>query len=251
MGAAHEGELTAMRAITISREYGSGGGEVARRLAERLGWKLIDHEVVVEVAKALGVSEAEAEAHDEHAYNAVDRVLYGLSALSFSVGSSTAPVSLRTDSDLYEKARRSVVERATKAGNVVIVGRGSQVLLAGRRDVLHVRTVAPLPRRVDYVVRREGLNPVAARARILAKDRERVRFLQNEHGSDPSDPCLYDLVVNTGDVGVDGTVDLVLLALERKGASLIAPPDEQGPAAGTTPYPSPPGNFTPGTAEEA
>ncbi len=54
--------VSQMRAITISREYGSGGGEIATRLASRLGWQLIDHEVVVQVAHELGVSEAEAEA---------------------------------------------------------------------------------------------------------------------------------------------------------------------------------------------
>jgi len=54
--------ISSMRAITISRQYGSGGGEIAARLATRLGWKLIDHEVVVRVAQELGVTEAEAEA---------------------------------------------------------------------------------------------------------------------------------------------------------------------------------------------
>ncbi len=57
--------ISQMRAVTISRKYGSGGGEIATRLAQRLGWQLIDHEVVVQVAHELGVSEAEAEAHDE------------------------------------------------------------------------------------------------------------------------------------------------------------------------------------------
>ena len=57
--------ISQMRAVTISREYGSGGGEIATRLAQRLGWQLIDHEVVVQVAHELGVSEAEVEAHDE------------------------------------------------------------------------------------------------------------------------------------------------------------------------------------------
>jgi len=57
--------IASMRAITISREYGSGGGEIAARLAKRLNWQLIDHEVVVRVARMLRVSEKEAEEHDE------------------------------------------------------------------------------------------------------------------------------------------------------------------------------------------
>jgi cytidylate kinase len=64
-----------MQAITISREYGSGGGEIAARLAHRLGWQLIDHEVVERVAQELGVSEAEAEEHDEYAESLASRIL--------------------------------------------------------------------------------------------------------------------------------------------------------------------------------
>src|SRR6476659_4044020 len=57
---------TTMRAVTISREYGSGGGEIAARLSKRLGWKLIHHEIVMQVANALGVSQEDAAAHDEN-----------------------------------------------------------------------------------------------------------------------------------------------------------------------------------------
>src|SRR5205085_5751888 len=78
-----------MRAVTISREYGSGGGEIAARLAERLGWHLVDHEVVVEVARALGISEDDAQAHDEHAETLVARILSSLGAVP-----STVPASL-------------------------------------------------------------------------------------------------------------------------------------------------------------
>src|SRR3954469_16080901 len=59
--------ISGMHAITISREYGSGGGEIAARLAKHLGWRLVDHEVVFQVTRAVGVSEAEATEHDEHA----------------------------------------------------------------------------------------------------------------------------------------------------------------------------------------
>src|SRR5213080_211772 len=70
--------ISQMRAITISREYGSGGGEIATRLARHLGWQLIDHEVVVQVAHELGVSEAEAEEHDERVESLVGRLLKGM-----------------------------------------------------------------------------------------------------------------------------------------------------------------------------
>src|SRR6478609_7134103 len=71
-----------MSAVTISREYGSGGGEVARRLADRLGWHLVDHEVVADVARALNVSEKEAEAHDERIDTLASRILSTLGVVS-------------------------------------------------------------------------------------------------------------------------------------------------------------------------
>src|SRR4051812_17489452 len=82
-----------MHAVTISREYGSGGGEVARRLAERLGWHLVDHEVVMDVARSLGVSEDEAEAHDEHTDTLASRILLSLGVVP-SVVPAPIPIGL-------------------------------------------------------------------------------------------------------------------------------------------------------------
>src|SRR2546421_5102299 len=73
--------ITKMRAVTISREYGSGGGEIAARLAKHLAWQLIDHEVVVRVSQKLHVSEEEAEEHDECVESLATRILKSLRLL--------------------------------------------------------------------------------------------------------------------------------------------------------------------------
>ena len=232
-----------MRAVTISREYGSGGGEIAVRLARRLGWRLVDHEVVRQVAQALGVSEADTEAHDEHVDSLVYRILTGLQVLSTPV--PAIPPSFATDSGEYDTARRAAVRSAVGAGQVVIIGRGAQVLLANRRDVLHVRVVAPLEARIRYVQQREGGDHAAAQARIQSKDRDRARFLIAEHHRSPEDAHLYDLIVNTGVLDLDSVVDLVVLALERKARQVTTPVDALGPGAGLGRYPQAPGNFVP------
>src|SRR3954468_12190266 len=131
--AGQDEEVSGMPAVTISREYGSGGGEIAARLAKRLGGKLIHHEIVMQVAKALGVSQEDAEAHDEHAEGLVARVLYGLSAIQPPMPGGV-PIDLSIDSRAYDEARTRAVAGAIAAGQVVIVGRGAQVLLADRRD---------------------------------------------------------------------------------------------------------------------
>ncbi|HLJ36132.1 MAG TPA: cytidylate kinase-like family protein, partial [Ktedonobacteraceae bacterium] len=162
--------IAQMRAITFSREYGSGGGEIAARLAQHLGWRLIDHEVVVRVARELGVSEADAAERDERTESLFSRILTSMQSIQppVYVESSVAPILLTNEND-YRDALNKVIKAAVKTGNVVIVGRGSQVQLAQRRDVLHVRIIASLERRIQYVMSREGLGQDAARSRILSK----------------------------------------------------------------------------------
>jgi len=237
--------ISHMRAITISREYGSGGGEIATRLTKRLGWQLVDHEVVVQAAHELGVSEAEVEEHDERVESVVERILKGMQLFEPAALVTAPPPAAVTDSRTYRAALSRVVKSAAAAGHVVIVGRGSQVLLASRRDVLHTRIVAPFDSRVAYVMVREGLDQAAARSRIQLKDRDRVRFLQEVHNQNADDPHLYDIVVNTGVLDLESAVDLIYLALERKANKLTTPTKELGPGAGLAPYPGHPGDFRP------
>ena len=236
--------ISRMRAITVSREYGSGGGEIAARLAKRLGWQLIDHEVLVRVAQQLGVSEKEAETYDERPEGLVSRILNSLQVIQ-PTAPVTLPVQLTTDLRTYHEARRKVIEGACATGHVVIVGRGAQVLLARRRDVLHARVVAPLGPRIAYVMQREGLDQAAARARIQLKDRDRIRYLQEVHQLSPENAHLYDLVVNTGILDLESAVDLICLALERKAKRLSMTSGELGPGAGLPRYAGQPADFRP------
>jgi CMP/dCMP kinase len=238
-----------MRAVTVSREYGSGGGEVARRLADRLGWHLVDHEVVMEVAQALGVSEAEASAHDEHTDSLASRILMSFGAVH-SVVPAPLPVQLTMDQPAYNEARKLAVEGALKAGHSVIVGRGGQVLLAQHRDVLHARIIAPLEQRIQYVMQREGLDPEAARRRIETKDRDRANFLMSVHHKNPADARLYDLVIDTGVLHLNSAVDLIILALDRKARRLQMPDEALGLGAGLEPYTGQPGNIPPASDKD-
>lgn len=234
-----------MRVITMSREYGSGGGEIASRLALKLGWRLVDHEVVVEVAHRLGVAESDAAQRDEQPESLVDQVLRSFRAVD------PTPLSLVGIPDVlvspqmhdYMIALRDTVLATAKAGDVVIVGRGAQAILGQRRDVLHVRIVAPLAQRVTYVSRREDLNPELAERRIHKKDSDRRRSLITTHDRRPDDATLYDIVLNTAVLDLDSCVDLILLALERKGRLSRLPTDALGPGAGLAAYPSVPSDL--------
>jgi CMP/dCMP kinase len=223
--------IDAMRAITISREYGSGGGEIAARLARRLEWQLIDHQIVAQAARELGVHESVVQAHDEKVAGILPRI--------FMWPYPTPP----EEAQAYYDMLRNVVQAAANTGHVVIVGRGGQVLLADQRDVLHVRVVAPLEQRIAYAVHREGLDTDAARTRVQQKDRDRTRYMQTQFHCKPDDPHLYDLVINTAILDLDSVVDEISLALVHKASRLRVPMEALGPAAGLSRYPGQPADF--------
>ncbi len=236
-------EIAQMQAVTISREYGSGGGEIAARLARMLGWRLLDHEAVVQVAQQLGISVADAEAQDEHVESLGMRLLNGLSLIQPPMSNAMQIVSLPNDS-MYHETMHRVVESALTSGHVVIVGRGSQMQLKERRDILHVRVVAPLEQRIAYVMQREGLNRESAQARIHYKDSGRARYLQTQYHQSPADPLLYDLVINTAVLSLDDATHLVHSALAYKARRLAMRTGELGPGTGLPQYPGRSEDFT-------
>ena len=236
--------IATMRAITISREYGSGGGEIAARLAKRLAWQLIDHQVVVRVAQMLHVSQAEAQEHDECVESLPSRILKSL-RLVHPTMPVTVDIPFTMDWRAFHEARSQIIEGAVASGHVVIVGRGAQAHLAQSNDLLHVRIIAPLEARIAYVMSREGLDQAAAQARILQKDQERARYLETFYHRHPSDPHLYDLVLSTGILDLESAVDVITIVLERKARRLSIRSQELGPAGGLSRYPGQPEDFRP------
>ena len=226
-----------MRAITISRQYGSGGGEIAQRLAQRLQWQLFDHEAVVRVAEEMGISQEEAEARDESAPDFWTRILQSLQMMQPPVGVSIPDTELNSNMGVYLDALQHVVDTAYQEGHVVIVGRESQMLLAERRDVLHVRVVASLEPRIRYVMQREGLSHDDAQRRLSEKDGSRNRILKSEYQESPDNPILYDMVVNTNVLVIDRVVEMIMLALDAKAEQLTVDPQQLGPGSGMPRYP--------------
>jgi CMP/dCMP kinase len=236
-----------MKAITISRQYGSGGGEIGARVARRLNWHLIDHEIVARVARELGIPETAAKEQDEYAKGFIARVI---GQFVGTAPTAAAPVVQvipddRPDQERYQEALRRVVETAADSGRAVIIGRASQIYLANRRDVLHVFIEAPLQQRIAYVALRENLDAAGARARVQLKDGDRSRYFRTVLRKNPDDPMLYDLVINTGVLPLDWAVDLICRALEEKTKALSLSPEELGPAQGMARYPGQPADIRP------
>ena len=185
-----------MNVITVSREYGAGGGEVARRLAESLGWELLDRELLHRAAAVEHVPDADLERLDEKAISLADRF-------------RLHPPHQRYMHGLTEAARQ-----AAARGKVVIVGRGTRHLLGDQPGAFHLRLVAPREQRVQRMADREGWSAEQALARCLEVDRSRERFTRYFFGPDAHCPWQYDLVANSGRVSLDD-VPAVVLAVVR------------------------------------
>ena len=174
-----------MKAITITREYGAGGGEVARRLAEALDWELLDRQLLHKAAEIEHVPDAELERFDEK-------------DVAFPKWFHVHPPHQK-----YRHGLKSAVDEAVRQGKVVLVGRGARHLLGETAGVLHVRLVAPKPWRAQRMAELEGWPLDTAFARCTEIDRMRERFTRYFFGEKASQPAEYDLVFNTQRVLLD------------------------------------------------
>lgn len=184
-----------MAVITLSREMGSRGDDIARAVAARLGLRLVGRELINRAAKEAGAPEVALAEIDE----------LGL------LGVKPSAAALR----LYQEKVAAVIHELAAHGDVLLVGRGGQMLLADRPDVLHVRIIAPRPMRLALVQERCRVPAEVAEARIDASDAARTGFLKRHFGVRGDEAYLYDLVINMVHMDVSAAVDLVCLAAAR------------------------------------
>jgi cytidylate kinase len=180
-----------MNVITVTREFGAGGYDVARGLAEALGWELLDRELLHRAAAVEHVSDAELERLDEKAVTLADRFR------------------LHPPHQQYLHGLREAARQAAAKGNVVLVGRGTGHLLAEAPNVFHLRLVAPREWRARRMATREGWTYEHALARCAEEDRARDRFTRYFFGETPFQPAAYHAVFNTGRVSLEDVVACV------------------------------------------
>jgi len=204
--------------ITISREYGAGGSELGMFLGKELGWPVLDHELVQQLAARLRCEEGEIVAMDEHVPSFLERLA--------AVAVVTAPESRvhsspwATDPDCVAAAAREVLLEAVRNLPLIVVGHGGNCLFRGRPDVLRVRVTAPFDVRVRRVAQRTGVATAQAAADVRRKDADRQQYLQRYYHSSLNDPCEYDLQINTGAVPLDAAARMVVALLRPESARL-------------------------------
>ena len=194
--------------ITVSREYGAGGSELAALLGTRMGWRVLDHELIQQLARRLECETTEIAALSEHPPSFLDRLA--------SSGLVTAPESAfhagpwSTDADRLAALTREVLLEEAEQPPLIVVGHGANCLYRDRPDVLRVRVAAPPEVRIRRVMERTGAAPQQAAADVRHRDADRQHYLPRYYHTSVSDPCAYDLQINTGTVPLDTAAAMIV-----------------------------------------
>jgi cytidylate kinase len=198
------------RVITVEREYGCGGGEIACELAERLGWKVWDHALTEEIAKVANVECATVERCAERVDSTFQRLVK-----VFLRGSYERSIPLHGaepfDTDRFVAVGQQVMEKVAQAGNCVIVGRGAPYILRLRGDAEKLNRLVKIGKSVKEAD--ELLDTI---------DRDRITFVKRYFNADWPTRCLYHLMINTavGNENVISTILNTMRSLERAPVSV-------------------------------
>jgi cytidylate kinase len=207
-----------IKVIVIEREYGCGGGAIAQKLADRLGWKLWDQLLTCEIARQSNCEQAEVASREER----VDPLYYRLfkSVLRGSFEGSLNVHRLKLlDADSIFRITERIVQEAASAGNCVIVGRGAQHMLRDRDDTLRIFLFAPKTDKVRRL-RTGGMSEAEAKELVDIVDKERAAFIERYFNLEWPNRSLYHGLINTaaGDEAVIQAILCLKSSLEQRTA---------------------------------
>jgi cytidylate kinase len=189
--------------ITISRAFGSGGGEIARRLSARLNYPIVDKEILEVLVEEGHLRAAVVEALDERDRSSLDVWVEGILRGKLQ------------DRDDYLHTLVRVIGGIAIHGHAIIIGRGANYILDSAQG-LNVRIVAPLRQRVETIQQIRGLDQEAAAKLVEKTDTERGAFIHRFFHREIEDPLGYDVIINTAAIGMDLAVDLIERAFRQK-----------------------------------
>jgi len=201
------------RAVTISRQAGCGALQVANELVDFLqrhsplataAWTVFDRELMDRVLVDHNLPKYMAKFLPEDRISEIEDTMLDI----FGVHPPVATIVKQTAETLLQLA---------EVGNVILIGRGGNIITAKLPNVLRVRLVAPLDDRIERICRDDHKSPDAARRFCLNEEQARARYLKSYFNVDINDPLKYDLIINTGRVGCENASRLIGEAVLRLG----------------------------------
>jgi len=204
--------------ITVTRQYGSGGSDIARRTATTLAWTVIDNEFVDEVARRAGLPAEEVAAREERAPGLLERLARTLAVASPEMFVTAAGVPrVGVDEATIVTVTERIITEAAAGGRVVLVGRGAQAILGQRPESLHVYVVASRTWRMQRAIERLGVAPDDAGRVLDETDRGRDRYVNEHYGRDRQNPANYDMVLNAERLTIEGAAAALVTEVRRRG----------------------------------
>jgi cytidylate kinase len=201
--------------VTVSREYGAGGSDFAEALGERLGWPVLDHEIINRVAERLHIQTGVVKRCDEQPPGWLDRIASTLLISPPEAPTQMEPTAVLTRDSIAEAANVAMTESA-ESPPVIIVGHGAQYIFRDRPGTIQVRLVGTIESRASRIVARDGGTVKEAAANARRIDGERGAYVQRYFHHAWTDPLLFDAQFNTGRVTIDEAVSFVVTLIESR-----------------------------------
>jgi len=189
--------------ITISREFGSGGRTIGRLVAERLGYKFYDGEIIDEVVKSSGLAREIVEKYDEYATHK-NSFLY-----SIAINAGGDNYNGLSFANRVQIAQGNVIKKIAEEGNCVIIGRGADYVLRDREDCLNVFIYADTEFKAKRVIENYGETNVKIEERLRDKDARRRVFYRSFAMREWGEYNNYDLMLDSSVVGIDRCADII------------------------------------------
>ena len=196
--------------ITISRHYGAGGSEVARRVAAALEWSLVDNEFIEQVARRAGLPPEEVADREERCLSVLERLSLTMASSAPELYPPETGTAEDRDEVMVVRMTESLVAELAAEGRAVLVGRAAPAVLGQGGDALHVKLVAPEAFRLEQVCRRLSLDQKEAREVLKRTDKNRARYHREYYDRDWDDPVNYDMVLNTDRLQFDGAAAVIV-----------------------------------------
>lgn len=205
-----------IRLVTISREFGAGGSELAAELGRRLEWPVLDADIVHRVAERLRLDAGTVRHFDEHPPSLLARIATVLIVPQPDIYSFPVDGDLPSH-DAIADATREVIEELGSSPPLIVVGHGAQCIFCRRPEAFHVRVVAPLAARLARVMQRMGVDAAFAATLIHRADRDRQSYVQRYFHRDWRHDQLYDIQINTGKISLGEAVTVVEAVVRGRG----------------------------------
>jgi cytidylate kinase len=196
-----------IKLLTIEREYGCGGGDIARKLSERLGWTLWDQLLTSEIARLSNCEQHEVRRREERVDPLYYRLLKSIMRGSFEGSANVQQLQL-VDADTIVRLTEGLVQKAASAGNCVIVGRGSQHFLRDRTDTLRVFLYAPRGEKIQRLLK-TGVSESEVEHLVDTVDNDRAAFVEKYFQIQWPNRPIYHAMFNTA-IGDEIVIDEIL-----------------------------------------